>query len=589
MATKDYLKIKEIFNLDFDACKDYINQVFNDSLLDLFLAMKGPEKINKRSDLSDFQKRNIISLLVHKCSNYGKVILEVYNFVEIFKPIIIAIEEEIKSIIKENFNNSQYIFNFCLGAFINENPETINLARQILITLSKDCLQNDFDLNNNLPRFVLPEIIYNKKEYIIRLLYDKAVKYGCILEKYDAISFQREKIFKYHYDGKPIIDFKFVNCNFEFGLFCAETYLNNQISLKKDIPNNNPIFLFYKCKICRYCTLNNINSEIKDYFIDILQRQFDARNAVDYFYFFTSTIATIILSVISLIYVKLLLLSVSNEKFVFINRKEIRRQIFGEETITEKDFNLCYDLITKNKIFQSYFPATKNGVLICDWAFDFDLNIIELTKEISFNAKKSEVGNEVDKFGKNFEMIVRGRLNELNWKTVDGGIKIKSKGKILTDIDLLSFQNGIVLVGQIKTAHCGRSAYQIWKAQQTIDRAIKQVQISLNKIKEDPNLIFSNLKREKIVCCKAEIKRIIPIIITSSDLFLGYNKNNIAVFGFEMLYNILSMLQYDMQGDNLIEAITDPFKYFNLSKTDNKVISEIDKPEFRFFYEEYEL
>lgn len=588
MAVKDRLIIKNILELGFDDCKEYIQQSFCNSFLDLFLAIKGPEKIYKRKDLSESQKDVLIKTLVCKCQNGGETIQQVYNFIEIFAPIILRFESEIKDLIKSNFNNSQYVFNFCLGTYINKHPLVINLARQILISLSKDCLINDFDLNCALPHCILPEIIYNKKEDIIKLLYDKAVKYGCILEKYDAISFQREKIFEYHNDYRPVIKFRLVDCNFEFGLLCAETYMNNRIAIKNNLPNNNPIFLFYKCKICRFCSLNDMDKEIKEWLIDMLQRQFDIQNVVDNFYFYTSTFATIILSILLLIYIKLLLLEVSDDKFLYIKRKEIRQQIFAENRISEKEFNLCYELITNNKIFQSYFSVFKEGILICDWSFDLDLNIIELTKEISFNARMSEVGNEVDKFGKNFETIVRGRLNDLNWKTVKNGIKIKKQGKIVTDIDLLSYHNGVVLIGQIKTAHCGRSCYQIWKAKQTIDKAIKQINISMTMIEEDPNIIYSNLKREHIIGSKSEIKSIIPIIITSSDYFLGYNKDNITVLGFEMLDHILCMFQPNAQNDNIIESITNPFEFFSLNRTESKVISEIDKPEFQFFYEEYE-
>lgn len=589
MAAKGYLIIKKLFELDFDKCKEYIQKNFCNSLLDLFLAMKGPEKIYKRIDLSKSQKSVLIKELVSKCSVGGKTVQQVYSYIEIFAPIILRFEDEIKTLIKSNFNNSQYLFNFCLGIYINKNPLAINLARQILISLSKDCLLNDFDLNSDLPHVILPETVYNKKiDNIINLIYLKAVKYGCILEKYDAISFQREKIVGYHDDHRPVIDFKLVDYDFEFGLLCAETYIAERNSIKKNFPNNDPIFSFYKCKICRFCVLNGVGSEIKELMVGMLQRQFNIKNVVDVLYFYKNFIAKIILSILSLIYIKLLLLGVSDEKFQVISRKEIRQQIFSESEIPEKDFNLCYELITKNKIFQSYFPILKDGILISDWSFDLDLNIIELTKEISFNAKISEVGKEADKFGKSFESFVRRRLVDLNWKTVKNGIKIKKQGNIVTDIDLLSYHNGIVLIGQIKTAHCGRSFYQIWKAKQPIDKAIKQVNLSMDRIKEDPNIIYSNLKREKIISSKDQIKSIIPIIITSSDYFLGYNKDNITVLGFEMLDQILCMINPDAQNHKIKESITNPFAFFNISKLDNKIISEIDKPEFQFFYEEYE-
>jgi hypothetical protein len=163
-------------------------------------------------------------------------------------------------------------------------------------------------------------------------------------------------------------------------------------------------------------------------------------------------------------------------------------------------------------------------------------------------------------------------------------VKIKCNGKITTDLDLIAYNKGIVILGQIKVANCGRSRFDIWKTKQTINKAIEQINLCMSRIHEDNNLIYSALKKQGIISKKEEIKRIIPAVITSSSLFMEFEKSsNISIISYDMLCE--SMYHANEEESMIIveKALTDPCSLYNFSISEESVISRIIQDEYKIF------
>ena len=223
--------------------------------------------------------------------------------------------------------------------------------------------------------------------------------------------------------------------------------------------------------------------------------------------------------------------------------------------------------------------------------FDHDFSIVEASKVIAFDASKSvRAGRNSNQFGKNvFEKVVRDSLSSYGWKVLPFSVKIKYNRKTATDLDLIAFNQGIVLIGQLKVANCGRSRYEIWKSKQTINKAIKQMCLCMSRINEERNLIYSALKKQAVISKKEEIKRIIPVIITSSSLFTEFEKSsNISVISYDMLCESMSHANEEESIQIVEQALSDPYSLYNFSISEESVISQIIQDEFRIFYEEYE-
>ena len=146
------------------------------------------------------------------------------------------------------------------------------------------------------------------------------------------------------------------------------------------------------------------------------------------------------------------------------------------------------------------------------------------------------------------------------------------------------------MIGQIKAANCGRSRYDIWKAKQTISKAVEQMDLSLSRINEDSNLIYSALKNQGLILRKEDIKRIIPVIITSSSFFLALAKaNNVSIISYDMLCETMYHANEEESIQIVEKALTDPCSLYSFPINEESVISQILQDEYKIFYEEYEL
>lgn len=593
--SKEMRVIRNLFTLSFDEIQNYINDNINDSLYELFLAQKVLQSIYSNRNFSDFQKQEILKCLMRNFPCHKQEIKLNYDFIQTFFPIANKIYYDIKELIKLNFDNSLFIFAYCLGIYIQKNPGTICTAKKALLTIAKKSLNDDLSVGEYRSRLVLADSIYSRRKKVIEIIYQKAIKYGVIQEKYDAICFCREHITNIISQGNtPIINLVLSDPSLELGLQRGSDYSSYLANIRK-VEEPGFVHSYYKCNICRYCLLKGVSEEDKGYAFELLNRQYSQMNITDMFYFFTGDMPSYIFSLISLLYTELLKLIMfsDDDTFIVLEKSDIKRQMLWGNQISTADFELCYSLVLNHETIHGYFLPIKDGeaILIGKWMFDLDLSIVERAKDVAFDCSKtSKLGKGTNFFGKDvFEVVIRKKICDFGWQAIHAAVKLKQNKNIITDVDLIAFKNGIVLVGQLKVAHCGRDSYQIWKTEQVIKQAFVQVRRSVELLTQDPNLLYSILKKEGIVTCREQIKMLIPIVITSSNYFIGLvNESNVAVVSFDMLCETMYYAQDDKTNEITVQSLTKPISLYSFGNTMKKVVSEIDQDEFHIFYEEYE-
>lgn len=581
--------LRQFFDMDFEAAAEYIHHQFTSELFDKFLSQKGFEKVYKNIKLTQQQKEMLIQAMQDALPDRRSDIENTNLFVRLLLPIAEQLALEIGTIIKENFGNSMSLFYYCIGCYVSEHPQSISRAKSALISIASKCLENDtasvsyhlsFSLYNS----------YIKKKSILHTLFQKAMKYGAIMEKYDAISFCVEQVVRIDIIyGKPQVHLRLRDPRYNYGIQCGALFhhwISNQ--RLKEAPGI--IESHYQCTICKESQIMLYSEENTDAARYCLRKQYASRTQTDLFYFFTGDFQSYILSMITYIYVRLLLLFFCKHNTMeMLTPIDIQRGMMWGEVIGTNRFTEYYELIITDPTFHKHFEVVDENVIIGKWQFDLELNIIELSKRIALNAKNSHTaGIYSNNFGKNvYETITRSILAENGWAVVPQSIKIKSNGCILTDIDLLAYSQEIVLLGQIKLANTGREPYDIWKSYQTVGKAISQIKNALIYAKQDKNLVYSAMKRFGININKKQIKKIVPIVITSSNYYLGaYEDEKVPIVSLDMFTQIIESLHHYKEVHTIEEYLQNLFSLYDFPLPSDPQISIIDQNEYKLIYEE---
>ncbi|MBR1747586.1 MAG: hypothetical protein IJ735_05175 [Clostridia bacterium] len=584
----------QFFNLlstsDYFTCEKIVLEKIN-CRLDRLLAKRIVEKIYRNEKLTATQKKKLIDILQSNYSLLSDQIEKTYQFLQFFIPITERIKENISSLIVKVFSGSMTVFYYCLGAYVFDHPNIIETAKQILIEVAKKNLNDDIGIiGYNLS--VDLESIYLKSKKWIDNAYKEAIKYGAIIEKYDAISFNSEYIEQIKLiDGIPYVKLKILHPDFEYGLQCGVLYHNLIVKKRIEEEDTGIIESFYKCIICRYSFLLDNDEEKKEVIFNLLKSQFSIRNTTDIFYFLTGNFQSFILSILSYIYTRFLILYFfTNKTMELINKKDIKKNMLGGNLIDDKQFEDYYNLIVSDNAFNRHYLVIGDKIVLGRWQFDLDLSIVEIAKKITLNAKgKSEIGSNVNYFGKEvYEHLIRRILKDQGWAVVPFPIKMKEGKRIRTDVDLIAYNKGIVLIGQIKLANSGRSRYEIWKAKQSVDEALAQVNYSYQRLKSDSCLLYSILKKNDICQQKRQIEKIIPIVITSSNYFLGVqNHTQIPVVSWDIFDQIIKSTNHYNTLMDLDGYFKNILLLYNCGVEKKIINSEIKCKEYIIEYEEF--
>ena len=575
---------------DFQESTKAIAECFDFQCYDLLMARKGLEKIYRNDKITDDQKDSLIELIKTRIPEQATQIQNTYKFLRCFLPIGDNILSRIAEQIKNNFPDSLAIFYHCLGLFVDENPDAIGTAKRVVISAAKQTLKNDVS-SIDYQLSISIENVYLKNRRVLYSIYQEAIHYGVLIEKYDAISFGNEFVEKIDVDSNPQMVMKLVSPDFEYGMQCGSRY-HNYIVRKRYNEDPGVIESFHKCIICKYCYFFGVSDTEKEIAFGVLKKQFANQNQTDLFFFYTGDYQSYVLSMLAYVYTQFLLLFFCSEDTMkTISKSDIQKNMLWGDVIKAHIFDDCYALITSDQEFNKYFWVVNDGIVLGRWQMDLDLSIVELAKRIALNSKKShEAGKNSNKFGKEmYEKSVRLMLENKEWKLVPSSVKIKMGKEVKTDIDLIAYNQGYVIVGQIKFANSGRTRYDIWKARQSINNAVSQINFSLLRFSEDKNLLFSILKKNDICKCRDDIKKVIPVVITSSSYFIGvYKETNIPVVSWDMFSQIIKSINYYNTLENIESYFSNLEDLYDFDLKKEITVSEIECNEFNIKYEEYE-
>ena len=582
--------IDAIGSSNFEEAQKAISENIKIEHYDILMARKVLEKIYRNSSLTYDQKYALIELIKNEMPTYSSKIENTYNFLEHFIPIGDNILSRISSQIVCNFPNSLAVFYYCLGLFVDENPDMIGEAKRVIMYIAKKALDDDIKAINYQLSISI-ENIYAKTKHILNSIYQEAILYGVIVEKYDAIAFGSEYIENINIDKIPRVIMKLTSSDFEYGLQCGIKHHNYITNMRYD-EDAGVIESFYKCMICKYCNFFDDIEVEKEIAFKFLKRQFANRNQTDLFFFFTGDFQSYMLSILAYIYTQLLLLFFcSKDTMKMISKSDIKKNMLWGDVINSDIFNDCYSLIISDETFNKFFWAKNDDIIIGRWQLDLDLSIVELAKKISLNSKFSHnAGKNSDYFGKDvYEKLVKSLLENDGWKLIPSSVKIKNQKQTQTDIDFVAYNNGYVIVGQIKFANSGRTRYDIWKARQSITKAVSQMRFSLQKFSQDQNLLFSILKKYDFCKKKEDIKQVVPVVITSSSYFIGeYKQTKIPVVSWDMFSQIIKSLSYYNTLSDIEGYFSNLDNLYNFGLKNEITLSEIECEDFYIQYEEYD-
>lgn len=471
------------------------------------LSQKLVVKILLNSNMTDSEKKLILNKIIKQYPQE-----KVENYI-LFVETMLKIEEKylsnIREIIRKEFD-SLYIFMAVIGMYTYENPEIIEFSKEKLIELAHDVLKNDITLNVSQSQIIISDETYLRKRVVIDNIYKMAIKLGCIIEKFDDISFSREEIVNVNLDTIPFFELEVTDWSWKRRLMFSSEYYTTVAHIRNDKKDyeTDAMYNYYKCYICKKSTILNLNSEVEDIIQEMLKGQFAAENMFQMLVRYVSPpdyklsyIASYGYSIYLLLYIEqLFLLLVDRKIYRIYEIKEIKNNMFGSNFITEDEFEQVINIFfqEENKSLKSRFYRKDDGIVIGSWMFNHDFSVPEKVMDLVFNTKRDKsLGREVNTFGKKIlEMLVKGIAKANNWKTVESAIKIKN-----TDFDLVAYKDGNVILGQVKACHTTRKTYSLWKANEVILEANEQVAKCKKAIEEDEYLLYSNLKREKIVSC----------------------------------------------------------------------------------------
>lgn len=510
----------------------------------------------------------------------------VNNYIIFFKQVI-TIEEKYYGLIKNDIKMlfaSLDEFVMFLGKYVCENPEMISFAKELLMQAAEDVLPRK-NFYNAVKLFSYEGISWKKRKVFIHD-YEMAIWYGVLAEKLDDVSFGKEMVVDYHFDIKPCFTLEVTDWSWKRRLMYASSYYVSVANSKYErlMNTQDPMYHHYKCYICKRASLLNTPYDIYDLIMNLVNRQFAAETTMDYLTRINDKVGTTLTYVLSMyfvVYIELLFLMFNKDNYLIISINELKERMFGSNYIDDDECYRIYRLAFRNYDKIGNFMVVEEGVLVGKWMFNSDYLVFEQGRERIFNSQNDHrLGKELNEFGKEVvERFVRDIADSCGWKTIKSNFKIKK-----TDIDLVAYKSGTVILGQIKSNHCVRTPYSLWKASRIIEEANEQIDKCKEAIEKDENLLYSSLKRENIVNKRTDIKEIKYIIISGNG-YLETNKKNIPVISIEDLHNLLTLEKENLLFDEFLNC---PPIHYELIEYPEYRESVVETEEYKIVYNELE-
>lgn len=566
----------------------YLRNNICDVSYDALLSQKIIWKICINDTLSEDAKDEIYSVLINEYSTE-----KVHNLV-LFMTRMWKSEKKnyeiIYTRIKNNFS-SMFTFLCSLNLFCLYKGNCIRAPKDLLIHAALEVFGNSLTLDKTIDKIIMPEHLIEPKLSVLNYIYEIAIQIGALHERLDNICYLYEEVIDVNADGdKPIFQIRMKNFDHSFSVMLGSEYyraIRHEDSISKDIVLRT-LYEYYECYICKKCTILCIPEDVKEGIQEAVKRQLLSRTLLDSLIClcWENNLPLFVTSILLLIYIEnLFLLFSSNQGIGSISLKEIRKNCCFSNKIDDSDFEKILEILKLNAMLgekyndRPYFRI-KDQVILLTCMINWDYCIFEDMKNLVLDSKKPYMGKSIDTFGKNIlEKVVQFEFKNAGWSVLKKSINIKS-----TDFDLVAYNNGTVILGQVKAAHTGRTPFQLWKSWGVIEKACEQINNCKEAIDSDPNLLFSNLKREHIVSSRTQIQKVFYCIIAGNSYFSLCS--DYPVICIEDTRNVLEFeKEYP---DKFEECLWNPLLMYNIKEIPEMHISWLDFPELEIYYQDLE-
>ncbi len=130
--------------------------------------------------------------------------------------------------------------------------------------------------------------------------------------------------------------------------------------------------------------------------------------------------------------------------------------------------------------------------------------------------------------GKIWEEFYAKSFSDSDWTVLGEGVRLKEKGEVITDVDLLLLREDLLLVVQIKAlTGSGATQYDHWKNRKIIEWGCEQARIATEHLRRNPHTITSIASKS----VTERIKHIEPVVFTNGTLFDGWTHRGVTVAG----------------------------------------------------------
>ncbi len=153
----------------------------------------------------------------------------------------------------------------------------------------------------------------------------------------------------------------------------------------------------------------------------------------------------------------------------------------------------------------------------------FDQNLIHILV--------SEVSLDVSEKGKRPLTILQDQFSDAGYGCASE-VPVLKDGRTLTDLDLMSYKDGILFIFQSKVLAISDSAYDIWRSEQAMLEAASQMDICLSKVHEIVDTRRAQLKIRGTY-------EVVPLLLTNIWDFTGRQIGGFPVTDFSYLGNLL--------------------------------------------------
>ena len=196
-------------------------------------------------------------------------------------------------------------------------------------------------------------------------------------------------------------------------------------------------------------------------------------------------------------------------------------------------------------------------------------------------------GDISKKYGSYMEGLIEAVFRERGWSIIARGHKIKEKNNTVTDCDLITYKNGLLLLIQIKSSSKGKSPYDNWCVKNTIKKGVEQCKKCIEKFNLDDENIKDLIKNKGINI--ESIDNIQAVVVTPNYHFNGINIEDIPIINFGYLISLLNGAKIELINEDF-EIIKTSNPYLDECWNSNEFIDLIRNPfDWKLDMDEYKI